>query len=78
MKMNKVKLSDFNFSQNDINKFVNSSLDVKDDSILFIDQETSHVRFLSNFHIATGKTADPLVDKQKNRSTWLVALRLVD
>ena len=35
--MKKLNLRDLNLSQNDINKFVNSSIDVERDSILFID-----------------------------------------
>ena len=35
--MKKLNLRDLNLSQNDINKFVNSSTDVERDSILFID-----------------------------------------
>ena len=35
--MKKLKLRDLNLSQNDIDKFVNSSTDVERDSILFID-----------------------------------------
>ena len=35
--MKKLNLRDLNLSQNDIDKFVNSSTDVERDSILFID-----------------------------------------
>ena len=35
--MKKLNLRDLNLSQNDIDKFVNSSADVERDSILFID-----------------------------------------
>ena len=35
--MKRLNLGDLNLSQNDIDKFVNSSIDVERDSILFID-----------------------------------------